>query len=92
MAWTIVWGVVVLVVTVLGARPLGRALRDRPAWWFWIANALVLVVALALAVFSTLISNDALWGVALGFGFGGLAGLRYGFKDLFRVGRQERRS
>ncbi len=29
--------------------------------------------------------SDALWGVGLGFGFGGLSGLRYGYRGLFSV-------
>jgi len=34
---------------------------------------------------STLWSDRILWGVGLGLGFGGIAGLRYGVKDLFTV-------
>jgi ABC-type Co2+ transport system permease subunit len=90
MAWMIVWGVLSLVAAALSARLLGRALRDRPAWLFWVANVAIFAVAMTFAVTSSFTANNALYGVALGVGCGGLAGLRYGFKDLFSVGSGSR--
>lgn len=90
MVWRIVAGVGALVVAVLVARPLGRALEGRSSSWFWIANAVILIAAIVLAVVSALSRNDVLWGVALGIGFGGLAGLRYGRKGLFSAGSEIR--
>lgn len=81
----LVAGGMTLVVAVLVARLVGRALKDRPRWWYWAANAFVTVVSLALLTASALLPSRPLWGVALGLGCGGLAGLRYGIKDLFSV-------
>lgn len=89
MAWTFVSGIVVLVVAAFGARPVGRALKARPSSWYLAASAAIFVVALLVFVISALPQSagtpvsDALEGVALGLGFGGLAGLRYGYKGLF---------
>jgi Na+/proline symporter len=85
MTWMLIAGAVALVVSVLLTRRVGRALRGRPRWLYWAANATVAVVALALLMASSIIPSRPLWGVGLGLGFGGLAGLRYGFKDLFSV-------
>lgn len=90
--WTIVAGVVVLAVAVIGARLVGRALRTRPSAWYVAADVIVVLVALALIAASSLLAQagspvgEALYGAGLGLGFGGLAGLRYGYKGLFEVG------
>jgi hypothetical protein len=78
-------GIVTLVVVAALTRFVGMSLRARPDWWYWTATAVVFVAAVGLVFVSTLIGSDTLWGVALGLGFGGVAGLRYGWKDLFRV-------
>jgi uncharacterized membrane protein len=89
--WTIVAGVLVLVVAVVGSRLVGRALKTRPPAWYIVADAVVVLIALALIAASSMLVapgspvGDALYGVGLGFGFGGLAGLRYGYKGLFEV-------
>jgi len=89
--WTIVAGVLVLVAAVAGSRLVGRALRTRPPAWYVVADAVVVLVALALIAASSMLvtpgspAGDALYGVGLGFGFGGLAGLRYGYKGLFEL-------
>ena len=85
MTWMILAGLATLVAATLVARLAGRALRNRPAWWYWAASAAVLLVAVGLILVSTVLSSDLLWGVGLGLGFGGLAGLRYGLKGLFEV-------
>jgi hypothetical protein len=96
--WTVVSGVISLIVVTLIARPVGRALKARPAAWYIAASVVVFVAALALILASlTLAPNgspasDALMGVALGFGFGGLAGLRYGYKGLFEIAAGKGRS
>ena len=90
MTLMIVSGGVALVVAVLAARPAGRALRTLPKWSYWAANAAVLVVAMGLLITSTVMSNEVLWGLGLGIGFGGLAGLRYGLKGLFEVHAADR--
>jgi hypothetical protein len=97
--WTLVFGVIALVVAVIGARPVGRALKVRPIPWFVGANVLIVLVALATIVASSMTASplntttsDALYGVGLGLGFGGLAGLRYGYKGLFEVTAVKNRS
>jgi drug/metabolite transporter (DMT)-like permease len=87
---TVFAGLVTLVVAAFAARLVGRALRPRASWWFWTANVLVFVAAVGLVLASTLTANDVLWGIGLGLGCGGLAGLRYGWKGLFSVGPQGR--
>jgi len=97
--WTLVFGVIALVVAVIGARPVGRALKARPITWFAAANVLVVLISLAIIVASSMIAvplsastSDALYGLGLGLGFGGLAGLRYGYKGLFAVAALKGRS
>jgi hypothetical protein len=85
MAWMIAAGTGTLVAATLVARLVGRALRTRPGWWYWAASAFILLVAVGLVLISTVLASDVLWGVGLGLGFGGLAGLRYGLKGLFEV-------
>lgn len=84
MAWTFVGGVGTLIATAWAARLLGRAMRGRSSLLFWAANAAVILAAIGLLVLSTTsiagTAGDVVWGVALGLGFGGLAGLRNGWK------------
>jgi hypothetical protein len=88
--WTLVSGVITLVLAAIGARPVGRALKVRSIAWYVFANALVLALAIAIVVASTMIgvrasttTGDVVYGLGLGLGFGGLAGLRYGYKGVF---------
>jgi len=97
--WTLVSGVIALVVAALGARPVGRALRVRSMAWYVVANALVLALALAIIVASTLmavpsstVTTDVVYGLGVGLGFGGLSGLRYGYKGVFENGAGKGRS
>jgi len=96
MVWTVVTGVVALLVAGVGSRVVGRALRSRPAAWYVASNVLIFVVAVALFALSSAphpagsATADAVYGLALGLGFGGLAGLRYGYKGLFEVGTASR--
>lgn len=96
--WTGISGVIALVVAVVGSRPVGRLLKTRPVGWYVAANTVVAVVALALIAASFVMAptdrsiSDALYGAALGLGFGGLAGLRYGYKGLFTVSAAQDRS
>lgn len=97
--WTLVSGVIALVVAAIGARPIGRALRARPIVWYASASVLVVLVALAMIATSTMLAvsistptTDALYGAGLGLGFGGLAGLRHGYKGLFEVAAGKGRS
>jgi uncharacterized protein YebE (UPF0316 family) len=80
-------GIVTLLAVAALSRFVGRALRGRPDWWYWTVTAVVFVVAVGLVFVSNLVGSDILWACALGFGFGGIAGLRYGWKDLFSAGR-----
>jgi hypothetical protein len=88
---TVVSGIVALVAAALGARPVGRALKQRPFAWFIASCAAIVVVALALMAVGIAVAapdrtmSDLLQGVGLGIGFGGLSGLRYGYKGLFEV-------
>lgn len=92
MVWTVLSGVVVTVVAIIGLRPVGRMLKGRASWWY--LGALAATVLVAMAVIGVSMSaaqqgsvvSDALWGVGLGLGFGGLAGLRYGHDGLFATG------
>jgi hypothetical protein len=92
MVWTVVSGVVVTVVAIFGLRPVGRMLKSRPSWLYFTALTAVVLVAMVLVAVSTGVGGsgtpayDAMWGIGLGFGFGGLAGLRYGHDGLFTVG------
>lgn len=84
MAWTFVGGVGTLIATAWAARLLGRAMHGRSSLLFWAANAVILIAAVGLVVLSTTsmsgTAGDLAWGAALGLGFGGLAGLRNGWK------------
>jgi cytosine/uracil/thiamine/allantoin permease len=77
------------VVAIIGLRPVGRMLKDRASWWYRGALALIVLVAVAVIGIAMDVARpgmplyDVLWGVGLGLGFGGLAGLRYGHDGLF---------
>ena len=98
MAWTLATGVVALVVAGVGARAVGRLLKARPVAWYAAASAVVFAVAVALFALSSVpqptgtATADAIEGLALGLGFGGMAGLRYGYKGLFELGQGRARS
>jgi hypothetical protein len=98
MAWTFATGVVALLVAGVGARFAGRLLKSRPVSWYAVANAVVFALAVALFALSSAsqptgsATADAIQGVALGLGFGGMAGLRYGYKGLFELGQGRARS
>jgi prepilin-type N-terminal cleavage/methylation domain-containing protein len=91
MVWTVVTGVVALLVAGVGSRAVGRLLKSRPAAWYFAANAVVFLAAVGLFALSSAphaagsVTSDAIYGLALGLGFGGLAGLRYGYKGLFEL-------
>jgi hypothetical protein len=93
MVWTtVVSGAIATVAAIMVLRPVGRMLKHRPSWWYFGALALVVLVAVALVGVSMGAAKqgtalyDALWGLGLGLGFGGLAGLRYGHDGLFTIG------
>jgi hypothetical protein len=98
MWWTVVSGVIVLVAATFGGRPYGRALKRRPYWWYVGANVLVILFTVALIAFSPTLGSasastrDVLYGVALGLGFGGPAGLRHGYKGLLPIDPTKNRS
>jgi type II secretory pathway pseudopilin PulG len=81
MEW-VLGGVGSLVATAIAGRVVGRVLRPLSPVWYWIANAVVLLAAVALMTFGTLRGSDLYFGIALGIGFGGLAGLRQGCRGL----------
>jgi type II secretory pathway pseudopilin PulG len=81
MEW-VLGGVGSLVATAFLGRAVGRVLRPQASVWYWIANAVVLLAALGLMAFATLHNSDLYFGIALGFGFGGLSGLRQGCRGL----------
>jgi len=83
MEWVFLGGVCALAVAAFAGRVLGRALRGRSSAWYWASNVVVLTAAMALVAYSAVASSDLLFGLGLGFGFGGLAGVRYGRKGLF---------
>jgi hypothetical protein len=91
MGWTLVWGVIALFAAVLGTRPVGHALKVRTARWYYIGLIAIALVATSILFVSVWVrpgdvaTGDALWGVGLGLGFGGLAGLRYGYKGTFEL-------
>jgi hypothetical protein len=91
MGWTLVWGVIALVAAAVGARLVGRWLKIHPAKWYYGALVAIALVAIALLFVSIAVkagdpaSGDAFWGLGLGVGCGGLAGLRYGYKGLFEI-------
>ena len=96
--WTVVSGIVALIAAAVGARPVGRALKGRPFAWFIASCAGIVVVALALMTMAVVIApsnataRDLLQGIGLGLGFGGLSGLRYGYKGIFEVAGSKDRS
>lgn len=87
--WTLVSGVIALVATALATRSLGHALKARPVLWYRGSMAGAVVAAMGILFASAMVADpvtkDVLWGIGLGLGFGGLAGLRYGYKGLFEV-------
>jgi len=76
-------GVVAFVVAASVARPAGRALKHVGTWALIVTGVLVVAAATAVATYGLMPGNDVWWGVGLGFGFGGLSGLRYGRGTLF---------
>jgi hypothetical protein len=88
---TVVSGIVALVAAALGARPVGRALKTRPAAWFIGSCVAIVILSVGLMAVAIVLASpdrttsDLLQGVGLGLGFGGLSGLRYGYKGLFEV-------
>lgn len=95
---TVVSGIVALVAAALVARPVGRALKARPFAWFIGSCVAVVLVAVGLMAAAIVVAapdrtaSDLLQGVGLGLGFGGLSGLRYGYKGLFEVAATKDRS
>lgn len=82
-----------MIVAAWAARLLGRALRGRSSSLYWTANAVVFLVAVGLVVYSsttTGTSADLVWGAAIGLGFGGLAGLRNGWRVRATAGQGSR--
>lgn len=81
LAW--VGGITALVIAVVLTRPLGRRLKGAAGWAKGLAAVAVLAVSLAIVVAASLLQNDLMWGIGIGFGFGGLTGLRHGWSSQF---------
>jgi hypothetical protein len=65
------------------ARSGARALKHFGTRALVAAGVVIVVAATALAWWGVSTADDVVWGVALGVGFGGLSGLRYGNGTLF---------
>jgi hypothetical protein len=64
----------------------GVALRVRPGWWYWAANAGVTLLGIAVTIAGLMTANELVWWFGLGVIAGGLTGLKYGLARV--VGRQ----
>jgi hypothetical protein len=85
---TAIVGVVAFVAAAVVARPAGRALKRFGTWAIVVAGLVIVAGATALAFVGIRGGDDLLWGLALGIGFGGVSGLRYGrgtLLDMFGV-------
>jgi len=80
---TVVAGVVAFIASAALARSLGLALKRFGTRALVAAGVVIVAAATALAWWGVSAANDVVWGVALGIGFGGLSGLRYGNGTLF---------
>jgi uncharacterized protein YjeT (DUF2065 family) len=80
---TVVAGVVAFIAAAALARSLARALKRYGTRALVAAGVVIVIAATALAWWGLSTNGDVLWGVALGIGFGGLSGLRYGNGTLF---------
>jgi hypothetical protein len=65
----------------------GVALRVRPGWWYWAANAGVTLLGVVIVTAGLLMASEPVWWSGLGAIAGGLTGLKYG---LARVVGQRR--
>jgi hypothetical protein len=82
-AISVIAGVVAFLASASLARPLGRMLKRIGTWALVAAGVVILIAATALAYWGLLTGDNLWWGIALGLGFGGLNGLRYGRGTLF---------
>ena len=80
---TVVAGVVAFIASAASARSLALALKRFGTRALVAAGVVIVVAATALAWWGVSTGDDVVWGVALGTGFGGLSGLRYGNGTLF---------
>jgi hypothetical protein len=84
MFWTLVSGVIALVATVIGARPVGHALKTKPVVWYRSALVAAAVIATAVILVGTVINpsdagtSQVLQGVGIGLGYKGLFELASG--------------
>jgi hypothetical protein len=76
-------GVVAFIVAAYFARLLARAIRHLGSRVLVAVGVVIVIAATALAWWGASSGSDAAWGIALGAGFGGLSGLRYGNGTLF---------
>jgi len=79
---SVIAGVVAFVASAFSARYLGRMLTRRGTWALVAGGVVILAIATALAWWGLSIGSDVWWWIALGLGFGGLTGLRYGHGTL----------
>jgi len=80
---SVIAGVVAFVASAFLARYLGRILTRRGTWALVAGGVVIVAIATALAWWGLSIGSDVWWWIALGLGFGGLTGLRYGHGTLF---------
>lgn len=81
----VVAGVVAFLVAAFLARYAGRMLTRRGTWALVAGGVVIVSIATALAWWGLSIGSDTWWWIALGLGFGGLTGLRYGHGTLLDV-------
>ncbi len=79
LAAVIVAAIVGLAAGVFAGLRYGVRLEAGPSWRYWVANVIVLLGGMLIAVLGQAL--DALWLAVAGLGFagGGLTGLKYGY-------------
>ena len=83
-------GFLVLAAGVAAGLPIGRALRSRQARDYWIANVLVVVIAVAITTLGTTLAVPPVTAGGIGLGFGLITGMKYGLGAVTRITVPER--
>jgi len=68
---------------------LGKPLRTRPAWWFWVTGVLILILGVGVTFLGLQGDLDALFVAGVGFMGGGFTGLKYGARRVPGFGGSE---
>jgi len=68
---------------------IGKMLRTRAAWWFWVAAVLLLTAGVGVTFLGLQMELDGLFVAGVGFIGGALTGVKYGARKVPGVGGTE---